>query len=474
MSTNPSWICSITELQQAVGGQILSQQIPEFSRVGTDTRGDLKGKLYVALKGDNHDAHDFVAKAIESGAACVLVHEFREEWKALLTKASFIQVKDTLQGLQAFGRHWRHKYKFKVLGITGSNGKTSTKEFTYAILKDKFPTHASKGSYNNHWGVPLSILDAGPEVTHLILEMGMNHSGEIFKLCQIAEPDVVVVTSVGRAHIGELGSQENVAKAKEEIYLACPNALHVFNRDNEWTMRMETRSHAEKIIFSAFKPEVDVHFRAQRLSWEGLDILGHIKNEKGHCWVHVLGRQNTVNLMAASALALAAGMTPNEVWAKLPTINDTAWGRNQVLTLKNGAKILFDGYNANPDSMTALLKNLYEMDVTGRKFLVVGDMRELGSFTETAHEEAGEKAGAVGFEGIWYVGANGPAFSRGLNKVAKPNIYHHSSDVDAAISDKFVGLLREGDLIAVKASRGIGLERVLKMWPLQVPLGPKP
>ncbi len=468
------WICPISELQQATGGQIVSQHISEFSRVGTDTRTDLTGKLYVALKGDNFDGHNFVAAAVEKGAACVLVHEFREEWKPLLTKASFVQVKDTLHGLQEFGRYWRRKYKFKVIGITGSNGKTSTKEFAYILLKEKFATHATKGSYNNHWGVPLSILGAGPDTTHLILELGMNHSGEIFKLCQIAEPDIVVVTSVGRAHIGELGTQENVAKAKEEIYLACPNALHVFNRDNEWTMRMETRSHADKIIFSAFKPEVDVHFRAQRLSWEGLDIIGHIKGEKGHCWVHVLGRQNTVNLMAASALALAVGMTPAEIWARLPTINDTAWGRNQVLTMQNGAKILFDAYNANPDSMTALLKNLYEMDVRGRKFLVVGDMGELGSFTDTAHEEAGEKAGAVGFEGIWYVGANGTAFSRGLNKVAKPNVFHSSADVDSEISNKFVGLLKDGDLVAVKASRSTELERVLKLWPLQVPLGPKP
>lgn len=469
-----TWTCSIEELQQATGGQILAQVTSQFSLVGTDTRADLKGKLYIALKGENFDAHNFIPQAIEKGAACVLVHEWRAEWEPLKAKASFVKCADTLQGLQAFGRHWRKKYQFKVLGITGSNGKTSTKEFTYALVKEKFKTHASKGSYNNHWGVPLSILEAGPEITHLILEMGMNHSGEIFKLCQIAEPDIVVVTTVGRAHIGELGSEENVAKAKEEIYEACPDAIHVFNHDNEWTMRMETRSHAKKVIFSAFKPQVDLHFRAQRLSWEGLDILGHIRNENGHCWVHVLGRQNTINLMAASALALAAGMTPKEIWDRLPTINDTAWGRNQVLALKNGAKILFDGYNANPDSMTALLKNLYEMDVTGRKFLIVGDMLELGSYSEAAHEEAGERAGAVGFEGIWFVGENGASFARGLNKVSKPNIFYNSKDVNTEISAKFAAMFKDGDLIAVKASRGVGLERVIKLWPLQTPLGPKP
>lgn len=468
------WICTPEELVQATAGKLLSKPVNAFSRVGTDSRSNLKGKLYIALKGEKYDAHDFVPQAIDQGAVAVLVQEWRVEWQPLLNRAAFVQVADTLKALQSFGQMWRRKHKFKVLAITGSNGKTSTKEFAFKLLSSKFATHASKGSFNNHWGVPLSILEAGPDITHLILEMGMNHAGEIFKLCMIAEPDIVTVTTVGRAHIGELGSQENVAKAKEEIYGACSNALHIFNVDNEWTMRMHARSHAKKISFSSFKPDVDVFLRAQRLGWDGLDIVGQIGRKPGQVLVKVIGRHNVVNLMAASSLALAAGMTPEEIWKALGTIQDTAWGRNQLLQLSNGARILFDGYNANPDSMQALLKNLYEMEITGRKFLIAGDMRELGTFTEAAHEEVGEKAGAVGFEGVWYIGQNAAAFAKGLKKSGSPKLFHQSTDVDSAYGSQFMNQLKEGDLVAVKASRGMALERVFKGWPLKTPLGEKP
>ncbi len=459
------WTCSVADLAGATGGKILQPSVSMFLGVGTDTRMDLTSRLYVALKGDRFDGHDFVDQAIEKGAAAVMVHEWREAWKPLLSRASFIQVADTLQGLQAFARHWRHKNKFKVFAITGSNGKTSTKEFTTKILQKKFSVFSSKGSFNNHWGVPLSILSAGPEHTHLVLEFGMNHSGEIWRLCQIAEPDVVVVTSVGRAHIGELGSQENVAKAKEEIYMACPNSIHVFNVDNEWTMRMHANSQSpQKITFSAFNPDVDVHLRAQRFNWEGLDIVGHIRRKEGQVNVRVFGRQNTVNLMAAASLALASGMEPDAIWSAMGTIADISWGRNQIIETKTGAKILFDAYNANPDSMQALLKNLYEMDVQGRKFFVAADMGELGSFSEAAHEEIGEKAGRVGFEMIWYVGSFGDAFAKGLKKSGAPTEFHYTKEMDPGLASTMWNRLQDGDLVAMKASRSMALERVLKLW----------
>jgi UDP-N-acetylmuramoyl-tripeptide--D-alanyl-D-alanine ligase len=464
----------VQELAQAVGGRVLSEPVKSFQRVGTDSRADLKGRLFIPLKGEKFDAHDFVPQAVQQGASVVLVSKVKDEWKPLQQAVSFVQVGDTLQALQALALWWRRRQGFKVLAITGSNGKTSTKEFTYALLKTQRSVHASKGSFNNHWGVPLSILEAGPEHTDLILEMGMNHSGEIFRLCQIAEPNIVCVTTVGRAHIGELGSQENVAKAKEEIYIASPKAVHVFNGDNEWTMRMQARSQSKQIVFSSFKTTADVHFRAQRLTYEGLDIIGHIREVKGHTWVHVLGRQNTVNLMAAASLCLAAGLTPEQIWTSLATLHDSAWGRNQLLPLKNGASVLWDGYNANPDSMTALLKNLYEIDSPGRKFLIAGDMLELGGFTDKAHEEIGERAGAVGFDGVWYVGKNAEAFRQGLERVNKPKSFWKTAGADNSVSQQLLAQLKPGDLVAVKGSRGMALEHCFETWPLTTPLGKKP
>ena len=469
-----TWKCSVQDLARATNGQIMSTVFNEFEKVGTDTRDPLNKTLFVPLKGGNHDAHDFIPKALEQGARVILVHEWRAEWKPLLGKATFVRVENTLLALQEFARFWRKKMGFKVLAITGSNGKTSTKEFTLSLVKEHIPTFASRGSYNNHWGVPLSILQAGSQTKVLILEMGMNKSGELTRLCQIAEPDVVVVTTVGRAHVGELGSMANVAAAKEEIYQAAPRALHIFNMDNEWTLRMQAHSHGQQIKYSSFNTEVDVYLRAQSLSWEGIDICGSIRGVPGQTWVHVLGRQNTVNLMCASSLALAAGLTPEQIWHGLGVIQDVAWGRNQRLRLQNGARVIFDAYNANPDSMHALFKNLYEIEMHGRKFLIVGDMKELGSFTDQAHEEIGERAGSVGFEGVLYVGKNADAFLRGLEKAGKPKLFLHSVTADAGISREFLQRFKPDDLVAIKGSRSMQLERVMEGWPLQTPLGEKP
>lgn len=468
------WTCSVQDLVKATGGQLVSQVATDFSGVGTDTRQNLEGTLFIALKGDQFDAHDFVQQAVEKKAKAVIVHNWREEWKPLLKQATFVRVPNTLHALQAFAKFWRRKNEFKVIGITGSNGKTSTKEFTHAILKTAFPTYASVGSFNNHWGVPLSILAAGPKTKVLVLEMGMNKSGEIFKLSQIAEPDIVVVTTVGRGHIGELGNQMNIAQAKEEIYLASPKAIHIFNMDNEWTMRMQSRSKAKQIKFSAFRSDVEVHFRAQRMNWDGLDIVGHIGGKSGHTWVHVLGRQNNCNLMAASAVAFAAGVAPEKIWEQLSNLQDSSWGRNQMVPLEGGARLLFDAYNSNPDSVTALLKNLFEMDVEGKKYFVMGDMKELGAFTDSSHEEIGERAAAIGFEKIWYVGQHSAAFLKGLAKGGWTKAMITTSEVDANVAKDFVKGLQAGDLVAVKGSRGVHLEKAVENWPLSAPLGKKP
>ena len=472
---DPRWTSTLPELTAATGGRALSTPRATFSRVGTDTRADLSDRLFVALTGGRFDAHDFVESAVAGGAAAVMVSEWREEWRPLLKKASFVSVEDTLPSLQNFARYWRGKRKPKVLGITGSNGKTSTKEFALALLKPHLAVHASKGSFNNHWGVPLSILEADQECTHLILEMGMNHAGEITALCSIASPDVTLVTTVGRAHVGELGSAAAVAAAKEEIYKASPTSTQIFNLDNEWTLAMQQRSRAaKKMTFSSFNAKATVHLRAQRSTFEGLEIVGTIDGIENTAFVRVFGRHNVVNLMAAANLARAAGLTPEQIWLGLNEIADVAWGRNQILALANDARVLFDGYNANPDSVGALLKNLFEMDVEGRKFLIMGDMRELGAYAEAAHEEAGEQAAHVNFEAVWFVGEHAAAFARGLAKVKTPAHLETSATIDPEIAQRFYQMLKPGDLVAVKASRGVGLERAFKSWPLVTPLGEKP
>jgi UDP-N-acetylmuramoyl-tripeptide--D-alanyl-D-alanine ligase len=250
-----SWQLSIDELISATQGTALSQINSNFTGVGTDTRANLAGKLFVALRGEAHDAHQYLDKAVQAGAAALLVDKIDPKFETLKEKVSIIQVPDTLKAFQDLGSFWRRKMNLKVIGITGSNGKTTTKEFTAEILSSKFKTHYSKGSFNNHWGVPISLLDITPEHEIAVIEMGMNAFREIETLAKIAEPDIVVVTMVGQTQGGALGGIEGVAKAKEEIYRFAPeNALQIFNLDNLYRLQcMSEQRPLAKKVYSHFQ-----------------------------------------------------------------------------------------------------------------------------------------------------------------------------------------------------------------------------
>jgi UDP-N-acetylmuramoyl-tripeptide--D-alanyl-D-alanine ligase len=463
------WQATSDEVVKSTGAKYTGPQIT-LNGVATDSREKMTGQLFVALKGDNFDAHNFIKGAVENDCAAILVHEDRPEYKDL--KIGVFLVEDTLRGLQDIAHAWRKKNPFLVIGVSGSNGKTSTKEFAYQILKDFKKTTASQGSFNNHWGVPITILSAPAETKILLLEMGMNHRGELTRLAEIAEPDITVITMVGKSHVGELGSQEEVAKAKEELYLAAPRSIAIFNIDNEYTRAMFTRSkqintHKKLMTFSSHVPGSDVELRAEKMNVEGLTIVGQIAGAKGHCTVKVFGRQNINNLMTAASIGLAVGMTPQQIWKKLDGLSAAAWGRNQWLKLPSGQNVLFDGYNANPESMSAMLKNLYELDSEGRRVLILGEMRELGSESRVAHQELGELAGKIAAEIVWFIGEHHKDFEAGWKKVGGSPSAYFSAQFDPEIANKIKSSLKPSDIVAVKASRGQKLETVLEHWGLQ-------
>lgn len=455
------------EIKSTSGDQV------EFQRIETDTRQDLVGSLFVALKGAQFDGHDFVDQAVKKGAFGVLIHEWRPEYEAFQNQIPLLLVKDTLIALQLLARAWRDKCRFKVAGITGSNGKTSTKELAFQLIHPHLKTFASPGSFNNHWGVPLSLLKATPKTEVVIQEMGMNHKGEIRDLCLMARPDVVLVTNVGSAHIGELGSIAAIKEAKNEIYQSTPKAIHIYNLDNEHTLDLYQQALSagfprERLLtFSSFNPKADIFLRADRVGVEGLKISGRLFKQEGKGSVQAFGRQTVSNLMGACAVALALGVKPEEIFARFDKINLESWGRNQWIRGEGKPAILFDGYNANPDSMKMLLKNLYELEIPGQKAFVFGDMKELGEDSEKAHQEVAELAAQVGLSAIWYMGAYGEAVNLALKKARFPGHLVISKDFDESQAQPFYRQLGPEDVVALKASRGSRIERLLKAWEIE-------
>lgn len=462
----------LSTIVRATDGKVFASFETQFSGIGTDTRADLSGQLFIALKGDSFDAHDYLEMAVSQGAKALLVHRFPEVLNSLRAKVTIIVVKDTLLALQSLAQFRRRTSKASVLAITGSNGKTTSKEFAAAVIGSKLKVHYSKGSFNNHWGLPFSLLSMPLESQVGILEMGMNHAGEIKRLCEIAEPDIVVCTSVGRAHIEHFGSVEAIAAAKEEIYeFAPPAARRIYNLDSPWTQKMFLKARksfpkADRILsFSQINSKADVHFQIEEMSMQELSLKGRILNREGRVKVPVFGQQNLTNLMVAAASALAVGIEENDIWPALANCR-TNWGRNQLIHSELGGEILFDGYNANPDSVEALLMNL-PLLTAGTKLGVFAEMLELGEAAAQAHRELGEKAAQAGLQTIWFYGPHHQEFAEGVKKNGFAGTLIHTFDFEDAQAEKVAAQLLKGAVAVVKGSRGMKLERfVLACQPI--------
>lgn len=464
------WKMTLEELTAATGGQVVSQREHEFNGIGTDSRADLSGQIFFALKGDAFDAHDFLPQAAKAKAAALVVHKLPppEILKLIEASTTVVKVDDTLKALQNLANFWRHKMKATILGITGTNGKTTTKEFTAAILETKFKVQYSKGSFNNHWGVPISLLSIKPDHEIAVIEMGMNHPGELKDLSFIVEADAVVCTMVGRGHLEGVGSIEGVAKAKSEIYeYATKNATFIFNMDNEQTRQMATTLAATRPLEKVLRfsqagawPDIDVQLDVVSAEAEMLHVHGQIQGQAGETSVPVFGRQNITNLMTAASFALFCGMTPSEIWLALPKCK-TVWGRNQWVHLESGAKALFDAYNANPESMRAAVENFAALKSLGRKIGVFGEMRELGTHAPALHHELGKAIGAAGFDEVLFVGPSKAEFAAGLKDGGFCKTPYLSIAYEQNLASDLLPMLNEKDIVLIKGSRGMQLEKAL-------------
>ncbi len=431
-----------------------------FTGVSTDSRTVREGDLFVALEGERFDGHDFVSEALRRGAQAAVVDQgwLDAQKRRAVRGRPLIGVPDTLEALQNLARYHRRRMGIPLLGITGSNGKTTTKEMTASVLGTRFRVLKSEASFNNHIGVPLTLLRLRRAHEVAVLELGMNHPGEIAELCEVAAPTAGIITNVGPVHLEFLGDLEGVARAKGELADAIGrDGFLALNADDERVMGLAGRTPARKTTFGLSKT-ADVRAEGLELK-EGAFPRFRLRGLPVR--LRVPGRHNVYNALAAAAAGLAMGCEPEEVREGLETYRGSAWRGELVRTA--GVLLINDAYNANPVSIARALEMLAEWQNgrPRRKVAVLGDMLELGSAAPQAHAEAGRRAAAADVDLLVAVGSHAPELARAAEAsgLAAEKI-ETGPDTDAAWSILQRRLL-PGDLVLLKASRGVGLERLV-------------
>ncbi len=422
-----------------------------FTRVATDTRALAPGDLFVALKGAHFDGHDFIEQARQAGAAGALVSE------AQASNLPQVIVKDTLAGLQDYAVSWRGDFHIPVIGVTGSNGKTTVKQMLSSICARRGPVLATAGNLNNHIGVPLTLLALREEHKTAIVEMGANHPGEIARLAGIARPEIGVVNNAGDAHLEGFGSREGVAQAKGELFAALGDGgIAVINADDDYApLWRELAGDADVLTFGLTG---HANVRAGHPQPEppeapaAMDFVLETPVGSQNVTLPLPGVHNVRNALAAAACAVALGMDLRDIAAGLMAVRP-APGRLSWRRAHNGARLLDDSYNANPTSLRAGLELLGA--VKARRWLVLGDMNELGRGSEQLHHAAGEDARALGIERLYTVGALARHAAAGFGSGAV-----HFDDVAALIAEVRERLAPEVAVL-VKGSRGSRMERVV-------------
>lgn len=445
------------EIAEMCGGVALGDANPLLSNISKDTRTLQAGDLYLALRGSQHDGNVHAAKAVEVGAAAVLIDE-ASVLDRLPQGFPAIIVPDSLVALQRLAASWRDRLALKVVGITGSSGKTSTKEFTAAILSARYQVVKTAGNLNNHIGVPLSILQASTSDGAAVWEIGMNHPGEIAPLAALVRPDLVVVTNIGVAHIEHLGSREAIADEKGALVEAvAAEGVVVLPAEDDFVDRLAARAQA-RVIRTGLSQGAVTASEIQMMT-DGCRFLLHADGETRVARLAVPGRHMVANALLAVAVGLESGISLEECAEALAEVR-LAGGRLARRQIR-GITVWDDTYNANPDSMEAALQTLGAVPTDGRRIAVLGAMGELGSHAEAGYHRVGRAAAK--FAHILIVVGSETGSLRDSAHAAGLADTHLVGDVEEA-AHLLRTLTREGDVVLVKGSRGAGMERVIKTF----------
>ena len=429
---------------------------PEVALVTTDSREVKPGCIFVAFPGERFDGHDFAARALEQGAEYVVVNHpvpGVPEEKAILCP-------DSYHAMMVMGANYRSQYHPKMVGVTGSVGKTTTKQMTYAALSSFGETIKTEGNQNNELGMPRTLMRLESSTEYAVIEMGMSHAGEIDRLVRAARPDVGIITCIGVSHIGNLGSQENICKAKLEICAGLPEgAPLVLNGDDPFLRKAVLPDHVRPVWFSLGDENADVCALSIQQDEKGMSFVLE-DHEEGTFLVKIpaMGRHNVANALAAYCAATRLGLNARRVIAGLADFEQT--GMRQKVVHARGVDVIEDCYNANPDSMKAALAMFREYPCK-RRFALLGDMLELGDISRAAHEEVGRQAVE---NKVDYLVTYGEQAKRIAVVAAAKGLPTLHADTYAQAADALLNKMQPGDALLVKASRGMALEKVLEIF----------
>jgi UDP-N-acetylmuramoyl-tripeptide--D-alanyl-D-alanine ligase len=433
-----------------------------FTSTVIDSRDAGAGDLFVAIVGPNHDAHQFADEVLSKGAAGIVIQDDRIGGTLGRSDGFIIHVEDTTLALADLARGHRQAFHGPLIAITGSNGKTTAKELCAGILDGVGPTLATRGNLNNNFGVPLTLLRRCDTDVYVIIEMGMNHRGEIVTLAAIAEPTIGILTNVGSAHIEFLGSREAIAEEKGDLLASLPATGTAVVGLDEPTAFAQSKRTIARVLSFGHSPGADLRATAVRVVDDGAFVF-MLETPFGRGEIRVPGLSETIveNALAAAGGALAAGATFEAVasgLAKHPGVP----GRMQPSLLPGDILLIDDSYNANPQSMRTALNTLARLETKGRRVAVLGQMGELGDEGDEAHREAGQLAGSLGLDELFLIGAMAELVAEGAREAGLAEDRIHVFDEHDSLARSLRTRIAKGDRILVKGSRTARMERIIE------------
>jgi UDP-N-acetylmuramoyl-tripeptide--D-alanyl-D-alanine ligase len=446
----------IKEILEVTKGELIQGDLElECKNFSKDTRTIQKGDTYLAIKGEKFDGNLFWKQALENGADCVIVSEIPKDKEVLKNyeNKTIIRVKDTLEALYEIAKLKRSFYQIPVVAITGSVGKTSTKDIIANVVSKKYKTLKTIGNNNNNIGLPFTILKLQDEEA-MVLEMGMNHFGEIRLLTNIAKPDICVITNIGTSHIGNLGSRENILKAKLEILEGNEKATVVINKDNDLLHKWQEENQNEKTIITyGIQEHSDMNAKEIKLNNDSSEFACELENKKVNITVPVGGEHFILNALCAVSVGKILKIEPEKIVEGIEGFELTK-KRMDIAELANGIKIINDAYNASLESMQASLNYLAEFK-NNRKIAVLGDMLELGEYTKELHEKVGEAVVQSQIDILFCAGEKAKyieeqAKAKGMTK---ENVYWFENK--EKMVEKIKEVAKANDIILLKASNGM-------------------